>query len=89
MTEIKVVNKSRIGGRPVAPPEGTVRAAVYRSTPLGNPSKWMATAKPKETGYATLTNNGCHLNCYKMGQNWPSSSSCLQLLEILKFKHWN
>jgi hypothetical protein len=39
MTEIKVVNKYHIGGRPVAPPEGTVRAAVYRSTPLGNPFK--------------------------------------------------
>jgi len=37
MAEIKVVDKSRIGGRSVAPPEGTVRAAINRSTSLGNP----------------------------------------------------
>ena len=39
MTEIKVVNKYHIGGRPMKPPEGVIRAAVHRSTPLGNPFK--------------------------------------------------
>jgi hypothetical protein len=39
MTEIRVVNKYHIGGRPVRPPEGIIRAAVHRGTPLGNPFK--------------------------------------------------
>jgi hypothetical protein len=37
MAEIKVVNKKSISGRPLAPPKGTVRAAINRSTSLGNP----------------------------------------------------
>ena len=37
MAEIKVVNKYHLGGRPIKPPEGVIRAAVHRSTSLGNP----------------------------------------------------
>jgi hypothetical protein len=37
MIEIKVVNKSSIGGRLAALSEGTVRMAIDRSTSLGNP----------------------------------------------------
>jgi len=47
MTEIKVVNKYHIGNRPMKPPEGTIRAAVHRSTPLGNPFK-MVGPSPEE-----------------------------------------
>lgn len=47
MTEIRVVNKYHIGNRPMKPPEGTIRAAVNRSTPLGNPFK-MVGSSPEE-----------------------------------------
>lgn len=45
--KIKVVNKYHIGERPAKPPEGVIRAAVHRSTPLGNPFK-MANPSPEE-----------------------------------------
>ncbi len=45
MTEIRVVNKYHIGNRPIKPPEGVIRAAVHRSTSLGNPFKMVGSSQ--------------------------------------------
>ena len=89
--EIKVVNKYHIGGRPVKPPEGIIRAAVYRSTPLGNPFKMAGSSSEERDRVcdayeqwlpAVLLENGAELAQFNELVKLARNSEC-KTLELI------